>query len=66
LKEDFELTENVNVICLPERRVDNNDFNQTDCVATGWGRESHGNKAIFEMREISAKVSISSKMLGKT
>lgn len=40
LEKPVDITENVNVVCLPEA---DDDFVGSDCYSTGWGKDNFGN-----------------------
>ena len=44
VEDDFELAEHINPVCLPTSTTDENEYIQTQCTATGWGRNKFGNK----------------------
>ena len=41
LKDDFELSETIDTICLPKSSDTSNEF-LDECFATGWGKDSNG------------------------
>lgn len=46
LSKSFDLVDNVQTICLSK---ENEYFNQTNCFATGWGKNEFGNKGRFQV-----------------
>ena len=43
LESDFELSENVDTVCLPQP---NEEFDEDRCWVTGWGKDEFGKKKI--------------------
>ena len=39
---DFELKDHISPACLPSKPNDETEYLQTNCVATGWGRDKYG------------------------
>jgi len=44
LQDDFILNHHIDTICLPQFINDREQFDHTDCYATGWGQEKFGEK----------------------
>jgi len=43
VEEPFELSQHVDVICLPEYEKLRDSYEWEKCVATGWGKDDFGN-----------------------
>lgn len=46
LTEEVQLTENVDIVCLPE---DHAAFDTSKCYASGWGKDVFGNYTLFTL-----------------
>ena len=42
LEEDFQLTQHINTMCLPDPVFEDDSYDTTNCFATGWGKDKFG------------------------
>ncbi|QQP58091.1 Serine protease -like protein 21, partial [Caligus rogercresseyi] len=49
MEDDFELAPHVDTICLPDNLAGINSYDQTNCVATGWGKDKFGKLGEYQV-----------------
>jgi len=49
LKEEFQLTQHINTMCLPDPIYDEESYEKEDCFATGWGKDKFGSDGEYQV-----------------
>jgi hypothetical protein len=49
LEEDFQLTQHINTMCLPDPVFEDDSYDTTNCFATGWGKDKFGSDGEYQV-----------------